>query len=389
MTTHKCCDSGQRLSRRELLRGGLAASVVGAIEDKANALAGNTPQGVGGRGASPAGLQTVDIHAHYFPETYLDLFNEEGKRFNAESHITSEGFYYRVPASIGVTSPGSADAPLSMKFIDLKQRIADMDKQGVTFQALSLTAPMAYWGDAELDHKLATAWNDAASAAHQAHPARLVAFLTLPMLYPDRAVDELNRAGKLPGIRGVYMGTNINGHDLDDPLFEPIWTRIEAMGLPVFLHPIQTLTSERLRPFYLDNILGNPFDTTIAACHLIFGGVLDRHPKIEITLPHGGGAFPVLIGRMDHGWQMRPEAKNLSKAPSTYLQRFNYDTIVFSKQVMEFLIGEVGAEHVMIGSDYCYNMGYERPLQFIERLDLTSAQRSMILGGTAAKLLRL
>jgi aminocarboxymuconate-semialdehyde decarboxylase len=248
---------------------------------------------------------------------------------------------------------------------------------------------MAYWGDAELDHKLATAWNDAASEAHQSYPTRLVGLLTLPMLYPDRAIEELNRAAKLPGMRGVYLGTNINGHDLDAAQFEPVWARIEELGLPVFLHPLQTVGGERLHSYYLENLLGNPIDTAIAACHLIFGGVLDRHPRLQVTLPHGGGVLPILTGRLDRGWKVRPEAKHLPIAPSKYLQRFTYDTIVHSKSVMEFLIKEVGAERVMIGSDYCYAMGYERPLQFIEQLDLNSKQRSQILGETAVTLLKL
>jgi aminocarboxymuconate-semialdehyde decarboxylase len=331
----------------------------------------------------------VDIHAHYFPEAYLNIFNEDGKRFGAESHITSNGFYFKVPERIGVTSPGAGNALLATKFIDLKQRVADMDQQGIGVQALSLTAPMVYWGDVELDHKLARAWNDAASAAHLAYPTRFVGLLTLPMLYPDRAIDEVNRAAKLPGIRGVYMGTNIDSRDLDDPLFEPIWGRIEELDLPVFLHPLQTVGGGRLRPFYLANLVGNPVDTAIAACHLIFGGVLDRHPKLRITLPHGGGALPILIGRVDHGWHVRPEAQHLPAAPSSYLRRFTYDTIVHSKEVMDFVISEVGPERVMIGSDYCYNMGYERPLQFLEQLKLTTAERAMILGGTAATLLKI
>ena len=161
------------------------------------------------------------------------------------------------------------------------------------------------------------------------------------------------------------------------------------MDLPAFLHPLQTVGGERLRPFYLENLLGNPVDTAIAACHLIFGGVLDRHPRLQIALPHGGGVLPILIGRIDRGWQVRSEAKHLPKAPSTYLQRFTYDTIVHSKQVMEFVIREVGAERIMIGSDYCFDMGYERPLHFLEQLELTEAQRAMILGGTATKLLKL
>src|SRR5262249_27229048 len=154
-----------------------------------------------------------------------------------------------------------------------KQRLADMDAQGVAVQALSLSNPMVYWGDGEFSLKLAAAWNDGAVAAHKANPDRFVVLATLPMHDPDRAVEELNRVSKLPGVRGIYIGTNINNHDLDDPMFEPIFTRIEALGLPVFLHPISPiLGGDRLKPYSFPNMLAFPFDTTTAAAHLIFGG---------------------------------------------------------------------------------------------------------------------
>lgn len=377
------CGCGNGISRRRVLQTGMAAAAAGAMGEIGDVLAESQTRPAEGQTISAAGVRAVDIHSHYYPEAYLNLFNEDGKRFNAEYRMTDQGFFYKTPLS------PNAVGPLATKFIDLKQRIADMDQQGVAVQAMSLTTPMVYWSDAELDHKLATAWNDAASAAHQSYPARLFGFCTLPMLYSDRAIEELNRASKLPGIRGVYVGTNVNGKDLSDPLFEPIWTRIEELDLPVLLHPVQPVGGERLRKFFLWNLLGNPMDTAIAACHLIFGGVLDRHPKIRFTLPHGGGALLILMGRLDHGWQVRSEVKQLPKAPSAYLDRFFYDTIVHSKQIMEFVISTVGAERVMIGSDYCFEMGYERPIQFLEQINLTSAQRKMILGGTAAKLLKL
>ena len=383
MTKQVGCDCGQGLSRRRVLQGGLAAVAVSALDGVDGALAESAAPGVMGETMRATAVQTVDIHCHYFPEAYLNIFNEEGKAVDAEYRMTDQGFYYKAPNTPNVAGP------MATKFIDLRQRIADMDEQGISVQALSLTAPMVYWGNEQLDNKLARAWNDAASAAHQAHPTRLVAFCTLPMLYPDRAIEELNRASKLPGVRGVYMGTNINNKDFSDPLFEPIWTRLEELDLPVFLHPLQTIGGDRLRKYYLSNLLGNPIDSAIAACHLIFSGVLDRHPKLRFGLPHGGGALLILIGRIDHGWQVRPETKQLPKAPSSYLDRFFYDTIVHSKQIMEFVIREVGAERVMIGSDYCFDMGYERPVQFLEQIDLPSAQRQMILGGTAAKLLKL
>ena len=376
MTNHES-GSGRGMSRRQVLQAGLATAAVTAIGGTGDLLAnGRAP------GSTPAGgTQVIDIHSHYFPQTYLDLVADEGKRFNASYNMTDKGWYIKTPVG--------NNGPLSASFIDVKARIADMDQQGVAVQAISLTAPMLYWADAELSTKLARVWNDAATAAHQAYPARLFSFLTLPMLYPERALDELARASKLPGMRGVYLGTNIGGRDLDDPLFEPILARIEALDLPIFLHPVETIGVDRLKPFFLSNLIGNPVDTAIAACHLIFGGVLDRHPKLQIGLPHAGGVLPILIGRIDQGWRTRAELKSLPQAPSTYLQRFTYDTISHSKTIMEFVIKAVGAERVMLGSDYCFAMGYDRPVQFLEQVDLTGAQRKMILGGNAARLLKL
>jgi aminocarboxymuconate-semialdehyde decarboxylase len=379
----KNCGCNHGLSRRGVLKAGLAAAAAIGLEGDALAEKEAEARAQTKQALTTAGVRPIDIHAHYYPQSFFDLFNEDGKRFGAEFHKTAEGFSYK--------SPAGNQTNLPMKFIDVKLRIADMDQQGVAVQAISLTSPMVYWGDEGFSHKLASAWNDGASAAHQQYPDRLLALMILPMLYPDRAIDELNRASKLPGMRGVYIGTHVDEtHDLDHPLFEPIYARIEALNLPVFLHPLQGYGGERMKPYYLSNLLGNPYDTGVAACKLIFGGVMDRHPKLQVCLPHGGGALPILIGRVDHGALVRQEIKkiNLPKQPSEYLSRFTYDTIVHSKPIMEFLVQQVGAERIMIGSDYCFDMGYDRPLQFLEQINLTSAQRKMILGGNAAKILK-
>ena len=143
------------------------------------------------------------------------------------------------------------------------------------------------------------------------------------------------------------MGTNINTLDLDDPRFTPVLAAIERTGLPIFLHPQQTIGGERLGGFYLSNLLGNPFDTAIAASRLILGGVLDRHPKLHFSLPHAGGALPMLIGRIDAGWKQRPESHRISQAPSQYLKRFSYDSVSHSGPVIDYLIRTVGAAALM------------------------------------------
>jgi aminocarboxymuconate-semialdehyde decarboxylase len=369
-------DSHHGLSRRTMLQGGLAAAV-SSVSGIGEALLAEP--------AAPAkksGDRAIDIHAHYYPQTYFDLFNVEGQHYNAEFRRTEQGIFFKTPVE--------SNGPLPNKFIDLKVRLADMDAQGVTVQALSLTGPMVYWADGEFSLKLARTWNDGAIAAHQANPARFVVLATLPMLDPDRAVDELNRVSKLPGVRGVYMGTNIEGRDLDDTLFEPIFTRIEALGLPAFLHPLPpNLGGKRLQPYSLTNLVAFPLDTTVAAAHLIFGGVLDRHPNLLIVLPHAGGALLNLVGRLDHGWNVIPAAKHSAQVPSTYLHRFMYDTIAHSKPIMEFIISQVGVDRIMLGSDYCFPVGYDRPVEVVEELHLSSEQRKLILGGTAAKLLKI
>ena len=369
-----CPRCGGVVSRRNMLRAGLAT-----------AAASVTPKGFAQTLTPVAGdrsrVAAVDIHAHYFPRAFLELMATDGSRFGYGAEIADSGGFTLKSPSRGVVLPS--------KFIDLELRLADMDRQGISVQALSLTAPMIYWADGDLSHRLAVAWNDAAIAAHRARPDRFVVLATLPMLNEQRAIDELDRVSRLAGVRGIYLGTNIDNHDLDDPQFAAIFARIDALGLPIFLHPLQTVGGQRLQDYYLSNLLGNPIDTAIAACRLIFGGVLDRHPNLQVTLPHAGGVLPILIGRIDRGWKVRPEAEDLTRAPSSYLRQFHYDTIAHSKAILQFVISQVGVDRVMIGSDYCFDMGYERPVEIVDELDLTTEARAMILGGTAGKLLKI
>jgi aminocarboxymuconate-semialdehyde decarboxylase len=326
----------------------------------------------------------IDVHAHFFPETFLRLIEHEGAAAGARVDRTN-------PAGPAIVITGAGTPPLGAVYWDLDLRVKAMNRTGIAVQALSLTVPMVYFAGAGLGRRLALAFNDALGEAHQAFPDRFVGLATLPMQDPPAAVAELARAARLPGVRGVYLGTNVSGRELSDPTFAPVFERCQEYELPVFLHPISVVGSARLAPFYLNNLLGNPFDTAVAAAHLVLGGVLDRFPRLQICLPHAGGAMPYLFGRLQHGQRVRPEARNRARRPfMSYLRRFTYDTITHSPEALRYLIGLVGADRVMVGSDFCFDMGYERPRDIVtKRLGLKAADRQRILHGTAARLLGL
>ncbi len=327
----------------------------------------------------------VDVHAHFFPESYLRLVEREGPAEGARLDRSN-------PKGVSIVVDGVPTPVLGPAYWDLDRRVRDMDRQGVEIQALSLTAPMVYFAKPELGARLARAFNDALAEAHTAYPDRFVGCAALPMQDPRLAVAELQRAARLPGVRAVYLGTNVAGRDLSDPAFLPVFERCHEFELPILLHPLTTIGSaDRLRPFYLGNLLGNPFDTAVAAAHLVFGGILDRFPRLDVCLPHAGGALPYLFGRLQHGQKVRPEARDRARRPfRAYLRRFTYDTISHAPEALRYLVDLVGADRVMIGSDYCFDMGYERPRDMVtRRLRLTAADQARILRGNAARLLRL
>lgn len=327
----------------------------------------------------------IDVHAHFFPESYLRLIDDEGGAANARLDRSN-------PKGISIVINGRPTPPLTPAYWDLDLRIKAMNRTGIAVQALSLTAPMVYFAKGDLGTRLARAYNDGAAEAHRAFPDRFVGCAALPMQDPAAAVAELERASRLPGIRAVYMGTNVNGRELSDPAYTPLFERCHEFELPVLLHPLTVIgANDRLKSFYISNLLGNPFDTAIAAAHLVFGGVLDRFPRLQVCLPHGGGALPYLAGRLQHGQKMRIEAKDRAKRPFTaYLRRFTYDTITHSPHLLKFLIDTVGADRVMLGSDFCFDMGYDRPRDIVtKRLRLKAADQARILRGNAARMLGL
>ena len=326
-------------------------------------------------------MRTVDIHAHWYPEEWLALFAKDGAAEGASLERTGERFMLRAK---------HISNAFDERFVVVDERVKAMDARGIDLHALSLTTPMVYWASAPLALALSQAFNDAASAAHRRHPQRLVGLAMVPMQAPDLALRELERAAKLPGIKGLYVATNVNGEELDERKFWDVYARCEELGWAIFLHPVDTIGPDRTKKYYLKNLCGNPYDTGVAVAHLIFGGVMDRFPKLEVNLPHAGGTFPWLIGRWDHGAKVRPELKHVKQPPSSYLKRFTYDTIGHDDRINTNLVRLVGAERVTLGSDYCFDMGLDDPLSTVSRIaGLSAEDKARICGGNALKLLRL
>jgi len=256
-------------------------------------------------------------------------------------------------------------------------------------QVLSAT-PQTYLynQDASLGATTAAIQNDQIAKLVKQNPQRFMGIATLPMQAPEKAADELKRAMTKLNLRGTMFASNIIGKNLDDPSFEPVWATAEELGAFIFIHPNNVAGADRMKSYYLNNLIGNPLDTTIGAACLYFGGVLDRHPKLTIVLAHGGGFTPYQAARWEHGWHVRPEPKkNIAKQPVNIAKRFYYDTILHSAPVLEFMIEHVGADRVMLGSDYPYDMGMMDCVKHVRGLNISDADKATILSTRAQALL--
>ena len=329
------------------------------------------------------GIQTIDIHSHFYPERYLRIL--EG--LDGNSPVTCS---WANPEGPVIMFWGGKTPPLHKSYYDFHSRVREMDAKGVDIHCLSLTQPMVHWAEPALALELSQAYNDSCAEAHESYPDRYLGLAMLPVLQPENALAELKRAANLPGMRGIYLSTHIENRELSDPLFFPIYEAIQELGWHIFLHPVRVVDPNRLTKFYLTNFIGNPTESAIAASHLIFGEVLDKFPKLSWILPHAGGTFPWLVGRITHGWGVRQECRHLTTAPRDYLRRFYYDTITHDYSALEYLIGLVGADRIVLGSDYCFDMSYQRPVDVVmDHSKLSETERAMILCDNAKSLLGL
>jgi aminocarboxymuconate-semialdehyde decarboxylase len=328
-------------------------------------------------------VRTIDTHTHILTEETAALLRQEAPKVPVSiTPIDAEN------ATLDVG--GLAYRPFPRGGFDIARRLSDMDAAGVDVHVLSAT-PQTYHYDQDASLAAATSaiQNEQIAKHIAAHPGRFMGIATLPIQDPQRAADELKRAMSKLGLRGAMIGSNAMGKNLDDPDFAPLWATAEELGAFMFVHPVHVAGANRLTSYYLRNLIGNPLDTTIAAACLYFGGVLDRYPKLKIVLAHGGGFTPYQAARWQHGWKVRPEPKkNVKEEPQDIAKRFFYDTILHSAPVLEFMIGHVGADRVLLGSDYPYDMSMPDCVRHVRSLKISDADKATILGQRAEALLK-
>ncbi len=329
---------------------------------------------------------TIDVHAHVLiPEVEELVSAQEGRRRESEHAIENTG---KESVEHNQRLMRTAYMP---RLTRVEERVAAMDAMGIDIQAVSISPTQYYsWAGRELAQKLVVAANAGVAGLCASRPDRFVGMATVSIQHPDLVAGQLGHAVGELGLRGVIISTAVDGFEIADPRYEAFWSKAEELGALVLVHPMGCSLGARLRQYYLSNVIGNPTETTVALAHLIFGGVFDRHPGLKLCAAHGGGYFPFYTGRFDHGWRVRPEARTCRHPPSEYLKRIWFDSLVYTPQSLEHLIRRAGAGQVMLGTDFPFDMGVDDPLARLDAVaGLSAGERRAILGGNAARLLKL
>lgn len=324
-----------------------------------------------------------DIHAHYIPAESLPIASEigqsEGLKFAKNERgrevVTRDGKPY-------LNQPKA-------EFSDLELRLSIMDSQSIDMQLLSpASSYFFYWMAFQASLEYAQWLNERLADAVAKYPKRFVALGSIPLQEPAKAVRELERAVAKLGLRGVEIASNIAGHYLDDPGFTPFWEAAQALDILIFVHPNQVVGAERMKEYNLANLIGNPTDTSLTAAKLIFAGVLEQFPKLKILLAHGGGFLPYTWGRLERGFRIQDSATSkIPKTPSEYLKLLYFDTVTHSGMALEYLVANFGADKVLLGSDYPYDMGDPQPVESLHQTAIPEPECKLISSANACKLL--
>ena len=335
------------------------------------------------RATAGAKTATVDIHCHVLTPEAAALAKDA---FDPTREPT---LIFASEASRAVNR--KQEETIRSQLTSIETRLRDMDREGIDIQAISPAPPQYYyWADPELGRETARLVNNRLAEIVALHPDRFVGMGTVPLQAPALAVAELERLVKELGLRGVEIGTNVAGAELSDERFRPFFAKAQELDILIFMHPAGFTHGQRLADHYFINVIGNPLDTTVAVSHLIFGGVLDAYPKLKICLAHGGGYAAAYSGRYDHAHWARSDCRRLIKKPPThYLRKLHFDTIVFTHHQLEYLTSLYGSDHILLGTDYPYDMALPKAVNFVASAKLSRAEKAAILGGNAARLLKI
>lgn len=326
--------------------------------------------------------ESIDAHSHFIPRSMLEFLEKKGAQCDSPIIRDEEGQLF-------VVTPERPYGPIAPGFYDMGVRREFLEKNHIRRQVIA-PPPFVfyYWIDSQRAYEPIRIENDAIAEVCAADPDTYLGIGTVPLQDTPLAVKECERIAQL-GLRGVEMGSNINGLDLDSEKLLPFFEAAEGLNLAILIHPNNGVGRDRLGNHHLRNLIGFPTDTTIAAAKLIFGGVLDRFPRLKICLGQGGGFLPYIIGRFDHGYQVRSECRQYNaKPPSAYLRSFYYDTLIFAPKPLTLIVTSVGADRVMLGADFPFDMGAAAPLAVLQTDPaLSKEDMAMITGGTVTAFL--
>jgi len=274
------------------------------------------------------------------------------------------------------------------RFEEPEARIEDMDKQGIDVQVLSVPpTEYFYWLPEDEALRANRMQHERFAEVVRRWPDRFAAVANVPMAYPALAVEMLREAHGDFGFRGVEISADVLGRDLDDGRFDPVWETVVELDMTVILHPQGFTHGQRFSDYYLVNVICMPLASTLAVTRMILGGVWNRHPDLRVMVVHGGGYLPFYVARTDHAWRVRPELRHhLHVLPSEVLRSIYVDTNVFDPRMVEQLVADLGAEHVLMGTDYPFDMSTGDPVGFLTEAELSDADRELVLGGNAARL---
>jgi aminocarboxymuconate-semialdehyde decarboxylase len=321
-----------------------------------------------------------DLHTHYYPDSYFQMIRDVKSEFAFTTDPTGRTIIqYRGARFFGITPP----------MTDPELRIEAMDRVGVDVQVLSLSTPNVYFADAAGQPEVARRVNDGYAELMARYPTRFKGFASIPMDHPEAALLELHRALGELRMNGVVLLSNIAGRPLTHPDYRPFFEEANRMKLCIFLHPMLPVAAEPFAEFVLGPIIGFPFDTTLAVARMCFAGMFREFPDIRWIAGHAGGAVPYLMERMDNGYRDFAECReHIDQLPSTYLKKLYYDTVTFSPHTLNLVRNAVGADHMVMGSDFPHLLGsIDRAVSSIQDLHIPEQEKAQIFSGTALSIL--